>query len=68
MKATWTLLWIGLFAGLLGSAATAWGQVTYDHPPEVEYQVPWAAIGYAAVFVVGTAAVGFKNARRTHLD
>ena len=36
--------------------------------PEIETHVPVTAILYALVFLVGIAVVGFKNARRTHLD
>lgn len=58
---------IGLLAGLVLSAGAALGQDGYE-APEIETRVPVSAIGYALVFLLGIAVVGFKNARRTHLD
>ncbi len=31
-------------------------------------ELAWSSIIYALVFTIGIAVVGFKNAKRTHLD
>jgi hypothetical protein len=36
--------------------------------PEKGSKTPWIAVLYAAVGLVGSLVVGFKHARRTHLD
>lgn len=36
--------------------------------PKLEGEVDWISIGVIALAVLGIAAGGFKNARRTHLD
>jgi len=59
------LLWTGM-ALLLASATAVASNGTAA--PAVELKTPWMAIVYAAVSAVGILAVGFKNAKRTHLD
>ena len=54
----------------LPTAALAAGYYNqYDVAPEIEeVPIPWAAILYALVSLAAIAVVGFKNAKRTHLD
>ncbi len=52
--------------GLL-AAAPAWCKDEYDAPAR-EAQTPWKAIICAAILLAAIAVVGFKHARRTHLD
>jgi len=42
-------------------------QDVYKAPAKYE-TIPWMAVVYTFVFLIGIAAVAFKNARRTHLD
>jgi hypothetical protein len=54
-------------------AALVWASVAacadgHDPGPEIEGKVPWMAITYSVVALAGIAVVGFKNAKRTHLD
>ena len=39
----------------------------YSQSPVVE-RTRWVGFVYAAIGVAGVAVVGFKNAKRTHLD
>ena len=52
------VLWLGRVA--LGDDGFA--------APKLEEKVNWAAVGAAAVALLGIVAAAFKNARRTHLD
>jgi len=55
---------------LLGWAvqpALAIAEDKYDAPAK-ENKAAWWCILYAAVFLVASVVVAFKNARRTHLD
>jgi len=54
-------------AVLLLAPGLAHCQDVYKAPAKYE-AVPWAAVAYTLVFLIGIAAVAFKNARRTHLD
>ena len=62
----------GLVAGglLLWSTTWAWAARSdgFEDSPVVDEGLPWKAIAFAAVALVGTLVVGFKNAKRTHLD
>ena len=63
------LLSFGSFILLVVSKlAAAAGDGYAGAAPEVESKIPWVAIIYAAVALLGIAVVGFKNAKRFHLD
>jgi hypothetical protein len=51
----------------MASSATAGTSDGYKFP-DIEAQTPWSSVVYLAVFVAAVLVVGFKNARRTHLD
>ncbi len=55
---------------VIAAAAVPAMAVGEDMNPAVPLtdELPWSAIIYALVFVIGIAVVGFKNAKRTHLD
>lgn len=60
---------------LLGVVSAAYAQDDVVKPPidgigvaPLDGSMPWIAILCTLVFVAGVAVVGFKNARRTHLD
>ena len=36
--------------------------------PELDWSMPWLALGYSVATLAGICVVGFKNSRRTHLD
>ena len=36
--------------------------------PVAKVKIPWQAVLYALTALAGIAVVGFKNAKRTHLD
>lgn len=60
-----------LAAGVCMALATVCGAATpdtYELRPVTDAGLRWDAIGIAIVFLLVTAVVGFKNARRTHLD
>ena len=40
----------------------------YELIPVPDAGIRWDAVGIAALFLIATAVVGFKNAKRTHLD
>ena len=65
--ARWTLA----ILGVLAVAGPALGQITTDdgwQAPAVETSIEWFAVLYLLVGVAGNCIVGFKNAKRTHLD
>ena len=55
---------------ILAIAATAMAEAGDDghFAPDSEAKIPWRSILYIVVALGGIAAVGFKNAKRTHLD
>ena len=55
---------------VLALAATAMAEAGDDghFAPDAEAKIAWRSILYIVVALAGIAAVGFKNARRTHLD
>ena len=57
--AIWTIL---IWANVAFSAADG-----HDPGPDLEAKVPWMAIVYSVVALVGIAVVGFKNPKRTHM-
>jgi hypothetical protein len=40
----------------------------YELMPVPDAGVRWDAVGISVIFLAATAVVGFKNAKRTHLD
>lgn len=62
-----TVATVLLIAGILLLPAVAGGEDPYRDDPRAA-QVPWAAIGYAVLFLAIICAVAFKHAKRTHLD
>ncbi|HUT57863.1 MAG TPA: hypothetical protein VNA25_08440 [Phycisphaerae bacterium] len=63
-KLLWTVGQLALTCG----AAFAEVAVDGHEATAIKPQVPWVTIAYAVVAVIAIAAVGFKNAKRTHLD
>ena len=53
---------------LLAGPAFAQRRVNPNVLPELDYSPPWVGILYTLIFIAGIVVVGFKNARRTHLD
>ena len=50
-------------------AATAWAVPADGYQPKaVVTDIPWITYIYAVVAAAATAVVGFKSAKRTHLD
>jgi hypothetical protein len=59
--------WLAAAGAAAGAAQAAWAGEGFD-PPKIEKNIDWIAYLIAAVAVVGILVVGFKNAKRTHLD
>lgn len=59
------LVCLGIVPLLIPAAALCEDEYT---TPTRKSQVPWMAILYTAVGLIGIAVVAFKHARRTHLD
>jgi hypothetical protein len=56
-------------AALVCLASAGWGAQDAASAPKIEDGgTPWTAIIYSIVALAGIAVVGFKNAKRTHLD
>lgn len=54
---------------LLCVATNGWGAQDAASAPKIEDgATPWTAIIFSIVALAGIAVVGFKNAKRTHLD
>ena len=50
------------------TAASAWAAKDGFEAPAPEGNVDWPAIGITAVAALAIAVLGFKSAKRTHLD
>lgn len=62
------LLWMVGHLALASGAVFAESAVDGYEAPPLKPQVPWVTIAYFVVAVIAIAAIGFKNAKRTHLD
>lgn len=53
---------------LLWAAPVMARRIDPNVTPELDYSPAWVGIFYSLIFIAGIVVVGFKNARRTHLD
>ena len=58
-----TPIWLALV--LCGTAMAGDG---HTPAPVVDKPIPWIAILYAVVFLLGIVVIAFKGTKRTHLD
>ena len=61
------ILLLTLTAVMPAAVALA-GRADGYEAPEIEAKPPWVAILYVFIALAGICVVGFKNAKRTHLD
>jgi len=58
-------VWVFAFCG---PALLAQGRRKAPVPPEIKAELPWLAVIYSVVALVGICVVAFKDPKRTHLD
>jgi len=68
-KILWGVVSAGMVVDSLSRCAAAAGESVDGHVvPKAEGTVPWVAIAYLVVTLLGVSAAAFKNSKRTHLD